>query len=440
MTDRDNDLTRLAERLDELTAREFVLSPWWVNGIPPSSKLVIDTCVWMDESPRVSDWFSMLKKHARQKGWEIRLLKSVYEEMTKFRNGKQGRKASLAKKRVSDFQDSLGEMFVIEGDLKYVRESKYADKEIMKYMLSERGQDCLLFTLDRDLKIRLKQIAAQKGIEIKEIRCVDNFPDYEWYYFREDTWGNIVIWTESRYKNDTAYKRKELTEEEAITKFIALAWDQNNAEYLVESGDCFYTGTKGYTQDYGKALRCYRRSAETAYHWGYYNIGKCYIEGKGVEKNDDEARKWFRKAIEANPENFWAKLRLAELGDAESMSAVGDSYYDGHDEAQGCSRDVGKALYWYRRSAELGYHWGCFNVGKCYLEGQGVDKDDNEARKWFRKALELHENLWALYWLAEMGDTEAVVKIVEYRAADRIERLLCENDIAAFLKMTEKYV
>ena len=193
--------------------------------------------------------------------------------------------------------------------------------------------------------------------------------------------------------------------------------DETNCEQpwtLVEKGDHLYCGKNGYTKDANRALELYRKAAELDYDWGYYNVGKCYLEGQGVPKDDDEARKWFRKA--ANQNNVWAKVRLAELGDAICMTEVGDCYYSGSAESQNLHRNPDEAYKWYLKSAEGGYHWGYYNVGKCYVEGLGVAKDDNEARKWFRKAEELGDNPWATYWLAELGDIDSAHRVSEYYA------------------------
>ena len=217
-----------------------------------------------------------------------------------------------------------------------------------------------------------------------------------------------------------------------------------NPEMIVKMGDCYYNGSDGYARDAHKALEYYRQAAGCGYHWGYYNVGKCYLEGQGVEKNDDEARVWFRKAEEAAG-NPWATYWLAEMGDSAAAFRVaeyyatgcyeglgmpkdegkaesfrnwgivkkGDCYYNGSD---GYARDAHKALEYYRQAAGCGYHWGYYNVGKCYLEGQGVEKNDDEARVWFRKAEETAGNPWATYWLALMGDSAAALRVAEYYA------------------------
>jgi TPR repeat protein len=107
-----------------------------------------------------------------------------------------------------------------------------------------------------------------------------------------------------------------------------------------------------------------------------FNLGVCYMLGRGVERNEREAAKWFRKA--------------AELGDVHAQFNLGLCC----DEGQGVERDEREAAKWYRKAAEQGDADAQFNLGLCYAEGQGVERDEREAAKWFRKA-------------AEQGDADA---------------------------------
>lgn len=181
-------------------------------------------------------------------------------------------------------------------------------------------------------------------------------------------------------------------------------------------GDDYYEGRNGYNKDAQKAFEYYQQAANDNHYLGYFNLGKCYMEGLGVPKDYEQAKKWFREAKSANPQYFWALLKLAELGDAVCMSEAADFYYNGHAQDQDCPHDPAKAFEWYLKSAEGGYHWGYFNVGKCYLEGQGVTKNDDEARKWFREAEEKGDNPWATYWLAKLGDAIAALRVSGYYA------------------------
>ena len=127
------------------------------------------------------------------------------------------------------------------------------------------------------------------------------------------------------------------------------------------------------------------------------------MEGKGAPKDDEQAKEWFSKAKAANPQYFWTLLKLAELGDAVGMSEAADHYYTGDAQDQGCPHDPAKAFEWYLKSAEGGYHWGYYNVGRCYMEGKGVAKNPDEARKWFRQAAQLGNPI-AHDRLRELGD------------------------------------
>ena len=66
----------------------------------------------------------------------------------------------------------------------------------------------------------------------------------------------------------------------------------------------------------------------------HYDLGRMYKDDKGVEQDDRQAVKWYRKA--------------AEQGNADAQKAL----------------------------------------GRMYENGKGVKQDDREAAKWFRKAAE----------------------------------------------------
>ena len=54
----------------------------------------------------------------------------------------------------------------------------------------------------------------------------------------------------------------------------------------------------------------------------------------------------------------------------------------------GVVKDEEEAIKWYRKAVEQGNAYGQCYLGDCYLRGQGVAKDKAEAVKWFRRAAE----------------------------------------------------
>ena len=66
------------------------------------------------------------------------------------------------------------------------------------------------------------------------------------------------------------------------------------------------------------------------------------------------------------------------------MLALGNMYV----RAQGVERDLDEAFKWFMKGAELG-HSGCqYTVGGFYLKGYSVEKNLVEAKKWYEKAME----------------------------------------------------
>ena len=99
-------------------------------------------------------------------------------------------------------------------------------------------------------------------------------------------------------------------------------------------------------------------------------IGESHLHGKGVEKNDNEAIKWYRKS--------------AEQGEAIAQNNLGAMYAYG----EGVEQNYNEAVKWYRKSAEQGYARALTNLGFMYANGEGVEQDYKEAVKWYRKSAE----------------------------------------------------
>lgn len=199
------------------------------------------------------------------------------------------------------------------------------------------------------------------------------------------------------------------------------------------------------------ALEHYRKAADLGYHWGCFNVGMCYLEGRGVPKDDPEARSWFRKAEEAGG-NPWAAEKLADMGDVEAAQRVGEYYASGsrladwgmpqdssraekfrrqvEDYAWGKvkegddfyynKKNYPEALECYREAAHFGHHWGFYNVGKMYQLEKGVKGDKTEALVWLLKAKEKNhpdsmEKI--LHRLAELGDPASMSEYADKLSA-----------------------
>ena len=100
-------------------------------------------------------------------------------------------------------------------------------------------------------------------------------------------------------------------------------------------------------------------------------------------------------------------IEQQEVTDAIQQFEIGVDYYKGRN---GKKQDRSKAVMWYRKSAEQGYHKAQFSLGYCYNYGKGVTRDFIEAVEWYQKAVE-QGNAYAQYNLGVCyNNGEGVVK------------------------------
>ena len=156
-------------------------------------------------------------------------------------------------------------------------------------------------------------------------------------------------------------------------------------------GACFAEGL-GVERDATLALRWLSLSAESGDPVGQRNLAALHFKGEGVEQSDAEATRLYRLAadqgdapaqdmlswmlletgLEANrPEAFrWASA-AAGSGIAASMTRLGMIHHD----ALGVERDAVLAAQWWQRGAAAGDADSKAMLGAATLLGQGVTKD-----------------------------------------------------------------
>ena len=170
-------------------------------------------------------------------------------------------------------------------------------------------------------------------------------------------------------------------------------------------GDCYLNGI-GVEKDETEAVKWYRASADQGYAMAQFNIGSCYGFGIGVGKDEAEAVRWYRAAAEqedAEAQNnlgeFYATGTGVEKDEAEAVRWYRAAAEQGDAEAQnnlaqcyawgiGVRRDASEAVVWYRKAAEQRLAEAQYNLGVCYMSGIGFETDATEAAKWYREAAE----------------------------------------------------
>lgn len=182
--------------------------------------------------------------------------------------------------------------------------------------------------------------------------------------------GNVLF---DNIKNLAAEKEIELHDKQEIDSNIDKTQEKsqivttNNSQSSTESDP-----------EMKRAVDWYRNLAEKGDKEAQYNLGRCYENGVGVEKNMKFAAEWWKKA--------------ADLGMAEAQYDLAICYKNGY----GVDQSLEKSVEYYSKAATQGLVDAQYNLGLCFAKGTGIAKDMKKAVEWWTKAADQNDNL-ALY-------------------------------------------
>ncbi|EIN2711554.1 SEL1-like repeat protein [Escherichia coli] len=127
-------------------------------------------------------------------------------------------------------------------------------------------------------------------------------------------------------------------------------------------------------------------AAEQGYSLAWYSLGKMYIQGIGVERDEVQAHRWFLQSAEQG--YLHAQYHTARL-------------YSG---SESIPQDQEKALYWFTKAAKNGADGAgdaMYELGKYYLTNNDDPENNAEATQWLTGAAQ-RGRIEAIFLLAEM--------------------------------------
>ncbi len=166
-----------------------------------------------------------------------------------------------------------------------------------------------------------------------------------------------------------------------------------------------YADGVGIPKDPGQALSWFRRAAEGGDATAQYNLALIYGRGNGVPRDHTESVRWLSAAADQNllpaildlaafylrpPDGSAADVgraihyyeKAANLGSALAEAVLGNIFATG---VQG-RPDYEQAIKWYRRAADQGQPDAQFGLAVRYALGQGLPVDLQEALRLFTAA------------------------------------------------------
>ena len=168
-------------------------------------------------------------------------------------------------------------------------------------------------------------------------------------------------------------------------------------------------GTQAAPPDLPLAVRLMRSLAD-GNPFAAHDLGVLLMKGMGCEADEDEARRWFQKALSG-----FQQVAAAEKNPAYFQYRVGKMLAMGYGTEQDCL----EAARWYERAVQHNnYPFAAYALGCLYLRGQGVEKDESHALELFLTAAkhEKQPNAYAMYELGKMYRKGVGTEIDETKA------------------------
>eukprot|EP00818_Percolomonas_sp_WS_P003839 CAMPEP_0117438516 /NCGR_PEP_ID=MMETSP0759-20121206/2093_1 /TAXON_ID=63605 /ORGANISM="Percolomonas cosmopolitus, Strain WS" /LENGTH=475 /DNA_ID=CAMNT_0005230209 /DNA_START=14 /DNA_END=1441 /DNA_ORIENTATION=- len=99
-------------------------------------------------------------------------------------------------------------------------------------------------------------------------------------------------------------------EDEEVKNLMKSAASKGYTPAVVFVGDCHLNGEHGFPQNIRAAVHQYKVAAEQGDEIAQYNLGAAYMNGEGVDKNEEEGARWLQKS--AAKGNVKAKMLLRD--------------------------------------------------------------------------------------------------------------------------------
>ncbi|RHZ64842.1 hypothetical protein Glove_320g26 [Diversispora epigaea] len=168
-----------------------------------------------------------------------------------------------------------------------------------------------------------------------------------------------------------------------------------------EVADCYIDGL-GVEKNQEKAFELYLKSAEKGIPIGQNNVGWCYINGIGTPKNTAKGFVW--------------NMKSALAGNINAIHDVGHCYSNGIY----VDKDYQTGFRWCLKAAEKGVLDVQCYLGNCYERGLGIDVDQVKAFEWYKKAAKSIRKIVTTKILCDtknatlckMGDTKFPITLV----------------------------
>lgn len=156
-------------------------------------------------------------------------------------------------------------------------------------------------------------------------------------------------------------------------ELMSKAASKGNTDAMLWLGSYLYSNGEGVSKDEEKVVEYTKKAADANNDSAKITLGTFYLTGENVAIDEEKGSILIH-------EGFKGLLKRAAFLSREEMHVLATCYQLGI----GVEENIQKAIYWYKKSAELGDPEAQNNLGLIYLNGSGVPENKFEALRWFK--------------------------------------------------------
>ena len=172
-------------------------------------------------------------------------------------------------------------------------------------------------------------------------------------------------------------------------------------------GICYQHG-KGTEKNESQAFKYYQLSSDQNNANAQNSLGRCYEEGIGTQKNESKAFKYYQLSSDqhhADAQNSLGRCFEEGIGTQKDESQAfkyyqlssGQNHADAqnslgfcYEHGKGTQKDESQAFKYYQLSSDQHHADAQNSLGRCFEEGIGTQKDESQAFKYYQLSSDQH--------------------------------------------------
>lgn len=204
----------------------------------------------------------------------------------------------------------------------------------------------------------------------------------------------------------------------------------DDAQY--QMGSWYYNGENDFEQDYAQAVEWWKKSSERQNAQAMAGLAECYEKGNGIAKDSVQAVKMYDNAVSAGYSKLLEELEnRANRGNTFCQMYMVHCYLEG----KGVDQNEEKVMKYYTMAADAGIKDAQYALGMLYKE----KSDKQNAIKYFRAASK-HGDALSMYWLGKLSMSISQTDQEKQEAFNSLQRAADAGYVDALYDVSQCYL